>query len=228
MVWCRGNDRCQWYLVIIYQLDSDLSLVVVMRTTCHLLIQKFNLILTMFQTGFAFQIQVYHCWACTALQPVGQWGWVWRFQWGWGRGGQTFKDQGIKHLLYYLIKNVWYWSKNTTMYAFVSLVFVQMVDSEDSDVDTGFYSDGEGAPPPKRRSLLVALRWVRVNHHICISNVCSVCFNTWRTILCRFLNIPQCCWNKHRVWEGKFPVYCTGGNAQTYKASKRTFIHMLC
>lgn len=39
--------------------------------------------------------------------------------------------------------------------------FLQMVDSEeDSDVDTGFYSDGEEAPPPKRRSLLVALRWV--------------------------------------------------------------------
>ncbi|KAI3358039.1 hypothetical protein L3Q82_003057 [Scortum barcoo] len=34
------------------------------------------------------------------------------------------------------------------------------VDSEeDSDVDTGFYSDGEEAPPPKRRSLLVALRF---------------------------------------------------------------------
>ncbi|XP_056271040.1 cell division cycle-associated 7-like protein [Pseudoliparis swirei] len=30
---------------------------------------------------------------------------------------------------------------------------------EDSDVDTGFYSDGEDAPPPKRRSLLVALRF---------------------------------------------------------------------
>ncbi|XP_070702874.1 cell division cycle-associated 7-like protein [Pempheris klunzingeri] len=30
---------------------------------------------------------------------------------------------------------------------------------EDSDVDTGFYSDGEEAPPPKRRSLLVALRF---------------------------------------------------------------------
>lgn len=46
---------------------------------------------------------------------------------------------------------------------FVSLIFIQMVDSEDSDVDTGFYSDGEGAPPPKRRSLLVALRCVNVN-----------------------------------------------------------------
>ncbi|KAL7382576.1 hypothetical protein ABVT39_024567 [Epinephelus coioides] len=35
-----------------------------------------------------------------------------------------------------------------------------MVDSEeDSDVDTGFYSDGEEAPPPKRKSLLVALRF---------------------------------------------------------------------
>uniref|UniRef100_A0A7N8Y8G6 Cell division cycle associated 7b n=1 Tax=Mastacembelus armatus TaxID=205130 RepID=A0A7N8Y8G6_9TELE len=33
-----------------------------------------------------------------------------------------------------------------------------MVDSEeDSDVDTGFYSDGEEVPPHKRRSLLVAL-----------------------------------------------------------------------
>lgn len=39
--------------------------------------------------------------------------------------------------------------------------FLQMMDSEeDSDVDTGFYSDGEEAPPPKRRSLLVALRCV--------------------------------------------------------------------
>ncbi|XP_026155722.1 cell division cycle-associated 7-like protein isoform X2 [Mastacembelus armatus] len=35
-----------------------------------------------------------------------------------------------------------------------------MVDSEeDSDVDTGFYSDGEEVPPHKRRSLLVALRF---------------------------------------------------------------------
>ncbi|XP_034400958.1 cell division cycle-associated 7-like protein [Cyclopterus lumpus] len=33
-----------------------------------------------------------------------------------------------------------------------------LVDS-DSDVDTGFYSDGEDAPPRKRRSLLVALRF---------------------------------------------------------------------
>lgn len=39
--------------------------------------------------------------------------------------------------------------------------FLQMEDSEeDSDVDTGFYSDGETASPPKRRSLLVALRYV--------------------------------------------------------------------
>lgn len=35
----------------------------------------------------------------------------------------------------------------------------KLVDSEDSDVDTGFYSDGEDAPPPKRKSLLVALRF---------------------------------------------------------------------
>ncbi|KAK2830270.1 hypothetical protein Q5P01_018201 [Channa striata] len=36
----------------------------------------------------------------------------------------------------------------------------KMVDSEeDSDVDTGFYSDGEEVPPLKRRSLLVALRF---------------------------------------------------------------------
>ncbi|XP_042291109.1 cell division cycle-associated 7-like protein [Thunnus albacares] len=36
----------------------------------------------------------------------------------------------------------------------------KMVESEeDSDVDTGFYSDGEEAPPQKRRSLLVALRF---------------------------------------------------------------------
>ncbi|XP_008296433.1 cell division cycle-associated 7-like protein [Stegastes partitus] len=36
----------------------------------------------------------------------------------------------------------------------------KVVDSEeDSDVDTGFYSDGEEAPPPKRKSLLVALRF---------------------------------------------------------------------
>lgn len=38
-----------------------------------------------------------------------------------------------------------------------------MVDSEDdSDIDTGFYSDGEEEPSSKRRSLLVALRWVFV------------------------------------------------------------------
>ncbi|XP_069032337.1 cell division cycle-associated 7-like protein [Embiotoca jacksoni] len=36
----------------------------------------------------------------------------------------------------------------------------RVVDSEDdSDLDTGFYSDGEDAPPAKRRSLLVALRF---------------------------------------------------------------------
>ncbi|XP_044026922.1 cell division cycle-associated 7-like protein [Siniperca chuatsi] len=36
----------------------------------------------------------------------------------------------------------------------------KMVDvEEDSDVDTGFYSDGEEPPPPKRKSLLVALRF---------------------------------------------------------------------
>ncbi|XP_071776288.2 cell division cycle-associated 7-like protein [Centroberyx gerrardi] len=36
----------------------------------------------------------------------------------------------------------------------------KMVESEeDSDVDTGFYSDGDEAPPPKRRSLCVALRF---------------------------------------------------------------------
>ncbi|XP_034561157.1 cell division cycle-associated 7-like protein [Notolabrus celidotus] len=36
----------------------------------------------------------------------------------------------------------------------------KMADSEeDSDVDTGFYSDGEDAAPPKRKSLLVALRF---------------------------------------------------------------------
>ncbi|KAM9838460.1 cell division cycle-associated 7-like protein [Aulostomus maculatus] len=36
----------------------------------------------------------------------------------------------------------------------------RMVESEeDSDVDTGFYSDSEEAPLPKRRSLLVALRF---------------------------------------------------------------------
>ncbi|KAF0024742.1 hypothetical protein F2P81_023544 [Scophthalmus maximus] len=36
----------------------------------------------------------------------------------------------------------------------------KMLDSEeDSDVDTGFYSDGEEDSPPKRRSLLVALRF---------------------------------------------------------------------
>ncbi|XP_030267245.1 cell division cycle-associated 7-like protein isoform X1 [Sparus aurata] len=36
----------------------------------------------------------------------------------------------------------------------------KVVDSEeDSDVDTGFYSDGEEAQPSKRRSLLVALRF---------------------------------------------------------------------
>ncbi|XP_029299122.1 cell division cycle-associated 7-like protein [Cottoperca gobio] len=36
----------------------------------------------------------------------------------------------------------------------------KMVDSEeDSEVDTGFYSDGEETTPPKRKSLLVALRF---------------------------------------------------------------------
>ncbi|XP_061520658.1 cell division cycle-associated 7-like protein [Phycodurus eques] len=36
----------------------------------------------------------------------------------------------------------------------------KMLDSEDgSDVDTGFYSDGEETPAPKRKSLLVALRF---------------------------------------------------------------------
>lgn len=41
-----------------------------------------------------------------------------------------------------------------------------MVDSEDdSDMDTGFYSDGEEEPSSKRRSLLVALRWV----FVCVS-----------------------------------------------------------
>ncbi|KAM3595908.1 uncharacterized protein V6R79_005159 [Siganus canaliculatus] len=36
----------------------------------------------------------------------------------------------------------------------------KMAESEeDSDVDTGFYSEGEEASPPKRRSLLVALRF---------------------------------------------------------------------
>ncbi|XP_031709564.1 cell division cycle-associated 7-like protein [Anarrhichthys ocellatus] len=34
-----------------------------------------------------------------------------------------------------------------------------VASEEDSDVDTGFYSDGEDAPPPKRKSLLVALRF---------------------------------------------------------------------
>lgn len=38
------------------------------------------------------------------------------------------------------------------------LLFPQSVDSEDSDVDTGFYSDGDDTPPTKRKSLLVALR----------------------------------------------------------------------
>lgn len=38
-----------------------------------------------------------------------------------------------------------------------------MLDSEkDSDVDTGFYSDDEEASPSKRRSLLVALKYVCV------------------------------------------------------------------
>ena len=41
-----------------------------------------------------------------------------------------------------------------------SLLYIQVVDSEeDSDLDTGFYSDDDEAPPPKRKSLLVALRW---------------------------------------------------------------------
>lgn len=37
------------------------------------------------------------------------------------------------------------------------MIVLQQVDS---DEDTGFYSDGEEAPAPKRRSLLVALRCV--------------------------------------------------------------------
>lgn len=42
-------------------------------------------------------------------------------------------------------------------------VYFQMLDSEkDSDVDTGFYSDDEEASPSKRRSLLVALKYVCV------------------------------------------------------------------
>ncbi|XP_020487244.2 cell division cycle-associated 7-like protein [Labrus bergylta] len=37
---------------------------------------------------------------------------------------------------------------------------MERLDSEeDSDMDTGFYSDGEDAAPPKRKSLLVALRF---------------------------------------------------------------------
>lgn len=45
---------------------------------------------------------------------------------------------------------------------FVSVYF-QMLDSEkESDVDTGFYSDDEEASPSKRRSLLVALKYVCV------------------------------------------------------------------
>ncbi|XP_026205296.1 cell division cycle-associated 7-like protein [Anabas testudineus] len=43
--------------------------------------------------------------------------------------------------------------------SFTKQLKTKMVDSEDSDVDTGFYSDGDEAPPPKRRSLLVALRF---------------------------------------------------------------------
>uniref|UniRef100_A0A3Q3GGW1 Cell division cycle associated 7b n=1 Tax=Labrus bergylta TaxID=56723 RepID=A0A3Q3GGW1_9LABR len=37
-------------------------------------------------------------------------------------------------------------------------VFQRLDSEEDSDMDTGFYSDGEDAAPPKRKSLLVALR----------------------------------------------------------------------
>lgn len=38
---------------------------------------------------------------------------------------------------------------------------------EDSDMDTGFYSDGEEPPSSKRRSLLVALRFVGVHQSTC-------------------------------------------------------------
>lgn len=36
-------------------------------------------------TGSMFQIQVYHCGTGSPVQPVRQWGGVWRFQRGWGR-----------------------------------------------------------------------------------------------------------------------------------------------
>ena len=42
-------------------------------------------------------------------------------------------------------------------------VLLQMVESEqDSDVDTGFYSDDEEAPPQKRRSLFVWFHSVQI------------------------------------------------------------------
>lgn len=50
-------------------------------------------------------------------------------------------------------------SQSRSLHAFFFFGFLQVVDSEeDSDIDTGFHSDEEEAPPAKRRSLLVALR----------------------------------------------------------------------
>lgn len=45
-------------------------------------------------------------------------------------------------------------------------VYFQELD-KDSDVDTGFYSDDEEAPSSKRRSLLVALKYVCVCVCVC-------------------------------------------------------------
>lgn len=52
-------------------------------------------------------------------------------------------------------------AKHQTKGFFYLFFFLQMVESEeDSDMDTGFYSDGEEVAPAKRKSLLVALRCV--------------------------------------------------------------------
>lgn len=58
---------------------------------------------------------------------------------------------------------------------FILSGFVQMGDSEeDSDMDTGFYSDEEEAASPKRRSLLVALRYMCFVFHLKMVNCISV------------------------------------------------------
>lgn len=124
-------------------------------------------------TGSVLQIQVHHCWAGSSVQPVGQRGGLWRFQRGRGRRGPEIflhaaKCQGMKWLLLPLLfeERVCDTLKlnelQTKCSLFLFFFFLQLDSYENSDFDTGFYSDDEGAPPPKRRSLLVALRCVFV------------------------------------------------------------------